>query len=58
MLDMKCNIIPHIQQGVTALFMACQNGHLETVKVLLDAGANTELQPVVGKILLCDIEVD
>lgn len=29
--------------GTTALFFAAQSGHLEVVKILLEAGANLEL---------------
>ena len=33
-----------MQRGFTALTYASEHGHREIVKVLLDAGANTELQ--------------
>lgn len=36
------------QDGVTALYAACLNKHLEVAKLLLKAGANTELAAAVG----------
>ena len=35
-------------QGTTALMMAVQNGHAETVKYLLKEGADTTIQSVQG----------
>ena len=36
--------ILHTQRGVTALYNASANGHSEVVKLLVQAGADLELQ--------------
>lgn len=33
-----------LQDGSSQLYIACQNGHLETVRLLLDKGANKEVR--------------
>ena len=37
-------IIMHLQTGATALYIASQNGHVTTVKLLVEAGASLDVQ--------------
>ena len=37
---------PHVQDGFTPLYVACQNGHKQIVIVLLESGANVNLTTV------------
>ena len=37
---------PHVQDGITPLYAACQNGHKQIVIVLLEGGANVNLTTV------------
>ena len=46
---MLCAVIisfPHIQDGITPLYVACQIGHKQIVIVLLESGANVNLTTV------------
>ena len=46
---MLCAVIisfPHVQDGFTPLYVACQNGHKQIVIVLLESGANVNLTTV------------
>ena len=46
---MLCAVIisfPHVQDGITPLYVACQNGHKQIVIVLLESGANVNLTTV------------
>ena len=46
---MLCAVIisfPHVQDGITPLYAACQNGHKQIVIVLLESGANVNLTTV------------
>ena len=47
-LPMLCAVIsfPHVQDGFTPLYVACQNGHKQIVIVLLESGANVNLTTV------------
>ena len=38
-----CHTFSYTQDGATPLYMACQNGHKQTVDVLLKNGANVNL---------------
>ena len=40
---------PCVQRGISALMAASADGHLEVVKALLAAGANTEARDDVGR---------
>ena len=39
-----CMFLDPIQRGETALYEACRNGHDEVVKILLQAGADPNIQ--------------
>jgi len=39
---------PHSGVGRTALYFACENGHLEVARLLLDRGANKEKASIRG----------
>ena len=39
-----CHMTVTPQEGVTALFLACQNGHVTTVQLLVEAGASLDVQ--------------
>ena len=34
----------HLQDGTTSLFLACQNGHVTTAQLLVEAGASLDVQ--------------
>ena len=43
-----CTVVSHLtfsstQDGTTPLYVACENGHKQTVDVLLENGANVNL---------------
>ena len=40
-----------LQDGWTALMMASENGHMECVKVLLDRGADVNMQNTVSVVV-------
>ena len=41
---------PHVQDGITPLYSACQNGHKQIVIVLLESGANVNLTTTVSSL--------
>ena len=41
---------PHAQDGITPLYVACQNGHKQIVIVLLESGANANLSTTVSSL--------
>ena len=46
---MLCAVIisfPHVQDGITPLYVACEGGHKQIVIVLLESGANVNLTTV------------
>ena len=48
-LPMLCAVIisfPHLQDGFTPVYVACQNGHKQIVNFLLEGGANVNLTTV------------
>ena len=50
---MLCAVIisfPHAQDGITPLYVACQNGHKQIVIVLLESGANVNLTTTVSSL--------
>ena len=50
---MLCAVIisfPHVQDGITPLYAACQNGHKQIVIVLLESGANVNLTATVSSL--------
>ena len=52
-LPMLCAVIisfPHVQDGFTPLYAACQNGHKQIVIVLLENGANVNLTMTVSSL--------
>ena len=51
---MLCAVIisfPHVQDGITPLYVACQNGHKQIVNFLLESGANVNLTMTVSSLL-------
>ena len=50
---MLCAVIisfPHVQDGFTPLYVACQNRHEQIVIVLLESGANVNLTMTVSSL--------
>ena len=47
-----CSLLFVLQQGVTALGMASQNGHISVVKLLLEAKAKTDIQAEVISVVM------
>ena len=50
---MLCAVIisfPHVQDSITPLYVACQNGHKQIVIVLLENGANVHLTTTVSSL--------
>ena len=45
-----CHTFSYTQNGATPLYVACQNGHKQTVDVLLKNGANVNLTRTVSLI--------
>ena len=45
-----CHTFSYTQDGATPLYVACQNGHTQTVDVLLKNGANVNLSRTVSLI--------
>ena len=45
----------HLQNGSTPIFVASQNGHIQVVEILLNNGANPNIQK---EVLLSSIEVN
>ena len=43
-----CTFLNYIQDGVTPLHFACENGHDEVVKILLQGGADPNIQDKVN----------
>ena len=39
-----CHVTVNPQMGSTALFLACQDGHVTTVQLLVEAGASLDVQ--------------
>ena len=39
-----CHVTVNQQGGVTALYLASQNGHVTTVQLLVEAGASLDVQ--------------
>ena len=39
-----CHVTVDLQEGVTALFLASQNGHVTTAQLLVEAGAYLDVQ--------------
>ena len=39
-----CHVTVNLQEGVTALYLASQNGHVTTVQLLVEAGASLDVQ--------------
>ena len=39
-----CHVTVNLQEGVTALYLASQNGHVTTVQLLVEAGAFLDVQ--------------
>ena len=42
----------HLQYGETALMMASEKGHMECVKILLDGGADVNMQDEVSGVII------
>ena len=38
------HVTMNLQEGVTALYLASQNGHVTTVQLLVEAGASLDVQ--------------
>ena len=51
-LPMLCAVIsfPHVQDGITPLYTACEGGHKQIVIVLLESGANVNLTTTVSSL--------
>ena len=52
-LPMLCAVIisfPHLQDGFTPVYVACQNGHKQIVNFLLEGGANVNLTTTVSSV--------
>ena len=47
-----CSLLFVLQQGVTALGMASQEGHISVVKLLLEAKAKTDIQAEVISVVM------
>ena len=45
-----CTVTITLQDGATALFIACQNGHVSTVQLLVDAGASLDVRTNVSSL--------
>ena len=45
--------VPLLQQGVTALYVACKHGHANTVNLLLEKNAN--INKVQHQLIYCDV---
>ena len=41
---MYCHVTVYLQEGVTALYLTSQNGHVTTVQLLVEAGASLDVQ--------------
>ena len=52
-------MIHHLQYGLTPLMMATMNNHVEVANVLLEAGADVNLQSKVSRSMsICGITVE
>jgi ankyrin repeat protein len=52
-----CGALLHLQDGDTALRIACRNGHLDVARLLLDSGAKVDATNKVGCWRLCSSSV-
>ena len=46
-------VIDDVQDGRTALYIAAQNGHIDTVKHLIGNGANINATDIVWIVMMC-----
>ena len=53
-----CSLLFVLQQGVTALGVASQNGHISVVKLLLEAKAKTDIQAEVISVVMVFLHMD